>query len=163
VRLFSQLGGAQPGHLHRFPGLSHIPLPLKALLILPPGLSNDNVEESLDVKKLVACWLTRSGNSACLAGVPASVTASIAKAAPANKNPGLPANFTPVAANAAGAIKNAVPMPHVTTKHPQFCRPPDAALAGRPRTRKTVRFDGEHRQRRTSGTSCGAIERNGHT
>ena len=100
VTLPSQLDGIEADHAHNFQGLSHIGLGLPA--ILAPGLSDANVLKCTDVNQLAACWLSRSGDSACLAGVP-----------------DIPACITAVSASkTASANKNAVPMPHIATAHP---------------------------------------------
>ncbi|PZR81138.1 MAG: hypothetical protein DLM68_18355 [Hyphomicrobiales bacterium] len=119
VTVPSQLAGAQANHFHTFQGLSHI----KGVAIPGFGLSNDNVLDCKDVNQLVACWLSRSGDSACLTGVPDAPVclthASVAKTSPANKNASVPASVTQVSASkTASAPKNAVPMPTIVVAHP---------------------------------------------
>lgn len=121
VTVSSQLAGAQANHFHTFQGLSHI----EGVAIPGFGLSSDNVLDCQDVNQLVACWLFRSGDSACLAGVPDTpvclTQASPSKASSPNKNAGLPASITPVSASkTAPANGNAVPMPHIVVAHPHF-------------------------------------------
>ncbi len=100
VTLPSQLDGIEADHAHTFQGLSHIGLGI----LLEPDLSDANVSACADVHQLVACWLSHSGDSACLAGVP-----------------DIPACITAVSASkTASANKNAVPMPHIVVAHPHY-------------------------------------------
>jgi hypothetical protein len=102
VTLASQLAGVQADHFKTFRGLSHTGA-LDASLLSGFRMSNANILDCGDVNSLVACWLSRSGNNGCLAGVR-----------------DLPACYTPVrASETVPANKNAVPMPHIVVAHPR--------------------------------------------
>lgn len=103
VTLSSQLAGVQPNSKYEFTGLSHTGAGTLKTILQNIGFgqkfSDANVVNWPNVNCLAACWLSKSGSSACLAGFPGNCPKVIA-------SPTTDGN------------KDSAPMPRATAGHP---------------------------------------------